>query len=79
MINKKEAQDLCKYILKSRTLTKMKSTYYERMLNNSEIDGNYHGYFNHCSTITGRLTSDLQQVPKKTVSKVKQIFVSRFK
>lgn len=76
--NRQDAQMLAQLILKKRRLDKMLSTYYERLGNNLYSDSCFRGYFAHCATDTGRLVSDLQQVPKAKVSNVKQIFVSRY-
>lgn len=44
-------------------LIKIRSTYIERFLNNSE-DGRYYPYFKQHGTVSGRYGSDLQQLPK---------------
>jgi len=77
-MNKQDAQQIASLMLKVRRLKKMLSTYYIRLADNTYPDGCVRGYFIHCSTMTGRLTSDLQQVPKKKVAKVKRMFVSRY-
>jgi hypothetical protein len=78
MTNKEDAQKLAKLILQKRRYDKMIKTYYIRIGENTYPDSCFRGYFTHCSTETGRLTSDLQQVPSKKVGKIKQIFVSRY-
>lgn len=48
----------------------------------NEVDGCIHHKLNHVNTVTGRLSSsdpNMQNTPKKNMSKVKQVFVSRFR
>lgn len=77
-MQKNEAKRFASLILTTRRYQKMIQTYYIRVKNNLYSDGCIRGYFNHCSTETGRLTSDLQQVPRKDKAKIKQMFISRY-
>lgn len=76
---KSDAKLLCSLILKTRRIQKMIGTYYQRLSEQTYEDGCIRPYFHHVVTVTGRLTSDIQQVPKANVSKVKQIYSTRYK
>lgn len=76
---KDNARQLAKVILRRRRIMKFISTYYVRLLENRYIGSLVRGYFVHCSTDTGRLSSDQQQVPKAKISKIKRMFVTRYK
>jgi len=56
----------------------MLSTYYIRLSEQIYDDGMIRPYYVHVATQTGRLVSDIQQVPKSKVSKVKAMFVTRW-
>lgn len=76
---KEDAQHIARLIIRKRRLDKFLSTYYERNLENMYEDGCVRGYYHHNNTETGRLVSDAQQVPKSSISKIKRMFVSRYK
>lgn len=77
--NKEDAKEFAGLILKYRRLKKDIQTYYQRILDNLYPDDCIRGYYKHNASTTGRLTSDQQQVPKKNISQVKQIYITRFK
>jgi len=52
-----------------RGLQKQLSTYLRRWLNLSESDGRVHPNFNQNGTVTGRLSGDLQQIPRDSYLK----------
>jgi DNA polymerase I-like protein with 3'-5' exonuclease and polymerase domains len=74
-----DAKEFCQILLRVKRVNKMIGTYYDRLKDRTYPEGVIRGYLNHCSTQTGRLTSDLQQMPSRRLSKVKQMFTSRFK
>lgn len=76
--HKSEAGQLALNIIRVRTINKMISTYYDRLVNNQYSDKCVRGYFKHCLTDTARLSSDMQQVPKVNVSNVRRMFISRY-
>lgn len=80
-----------KALAKLQSMAKDVGTYYivtdektgetKGMLSLVGLDGLVHHSINHCSTVTGRFSSNspnLQNVPKGTKSAVKTVFVSRF-
>lgn len=80
-----------KALAKLQSIAKDLGTYYivtdektgetKGMLSLVGLDGLVHHSINHCSTVTGRFSSNspnLQNVPKGTKSAVKTVFVSRF-
>jgi DNA polymerase I-like protein with 3'-5' exonuclease and polymerase domains len=80
-----------KALAKLQSMAKDLGTYYivtdektgetKGMLSLVGLDGLVHHSINHCSTVTGRFSSNspnLQNVPKGTKSAVKTVFVSRF-
>jgi DNA polymerase-1 len=59
-----EVSEIAKLILELRTIDKWLSTYIEGKLN-KVINGRIHTSINNAGTITGRVSSDLQQEPKE--------------
>jgi DNA polymerase-1 len=59
-----EVSEIAKTILELRTIDKWLSTYIEGKLN-KVINGRIHTSINNAGTITGRVSSDLQQEPKE--------------
>ncbi len=77
----RDAAEIARLILRSRTLKKQISTYYDSTEKFIYPDGCVHAQFNHADTDTGRLSSklpNLQNQPNKEVSKAKEHFISRF-
>jgi DNA polymerase-1 len=77
----RDAAEIARLILRSRTLKKQISTYYDSTEELIYDDGCVHAQFNHADTDTGRLASklpNLQNQPSKEASKVKEHFISRF-
>lgn len=63
----KENDPVAKLIGSLRTLEKWNSTYITKLLRDSEYDGRIHPSLNPFQTITGRYSSDFQQMPKKAL------------
>jgi len=59
----KDTVKFIQYLDKYRQACKLKSTYIDKFIPDS--DGRYRGSFNNCGTVTGRLSSNLQQLPKE--------------
>lgn len=56
---------VCDRVLEYRHIAKEKATYIDRWLENSSPDGRYFPYFLQHGTVTGRLSGNMQQVPRK--------------
>jgi uracil-DNA glycosylase family 4 len=72
------AADLCTYILRYRSLTKLNSTYIKGILDHCDAQGVVHANFNQTRTVTGRLSCsqpNLQNIPRG--SEIKRLFVAR--
>lgn len=60
------AKEFVEVLLKLRTIEKWYSTYILRFIN-GQYQGKYHSTFNQFGTVSGRLSSDCQQFPKKAL------------
>lgn len=60
------AREFVEVLLKLRTIEKWYSTYILRFIN-GQYKGKYHSTFNQFGTVSGRLSSDCQQFPKKAL------------
>lgn len=78
MNNKEDAQKFCKLLIQNKKIRKIRKTYFDRVMQNLYPDECVRGYFHHTSTVTMRLTSDQQQLPRKTKNFVKKIYVTRY-
>jgi DNA polymerase-1 len=62
-----EGDELAVLIGRIRRLDKWKSTYIERILENSAYDGRFYTQFNQFNTVSGRFSGDAQQFPKDPI------------
>lgn len=67
----------CKDLVVYNKLSKIKSTYYERFLEESE-NGQYYASFKQHSTVSGRYGSDFQQLPRTLATQGEDDVVSRY-
>ena len=63
-----EARRLAQIIQKLRSLEKWYSTYIMRILENAKHDGKVYTRLNTAGAVSGRMSSDLQQFPKKALT-----------
>ncbi len=60
-------------------LTKFVGTYVEKLLTECDDEGIYRGFYDLTGTVTGRMVSDLQQLPRGTTNEdVRKCIISRF-
>lgn len=71
--------DTIKWVHEYKSLDKLGGTYVEKLLNLSDDRGIYRGFYDLTGTVTGRMISDLQQLPRGTTNEdVKRCIISRF-
>lgn len=63
-------------LLRFRRLFKLDKTYYKRFLEMTDEYGRLHASFKQHGTVSGRLSGDMQQVPKEKIGRVKDGFVA---
>lgn len=74
-----DEHDIVKWVHEYKSLSKFGGTYVEKLLNQSDSKGIYRGFYDLTGTVTGRMTSDLQQLPRGTTNEdVKRCVISRF-
>lgn len=76
----KRQKEIISLILDRAKLTKMKSTYFDGLLD-KVVGGHVHSSMNQCVTITGRLSSsnpNNQNLPRGTTGPAKMPFISRY-
>ena len=73
-----EDNRILKHLKTYRNMTKIIGTYIDRMLEGERKDtGRYHGYFKYTGTDTGRLSSDVQQIPSSGIgAKIRECVIS---
>jgi DNA polymerase I-like protein with 3'-5' exonuclease and polymerase domains len=60
-------------------LAKFYGTYIKRIEQGIKLDGLYHPSYDITGTVTGRLSGDMQQLPRGTTNEdIKRLFISRF-
>lgn len=73
-----EDNRILKHLKTYRNMTKIIGTYIDRMLDGERQDTKrYHGYFKYTGTDTGRLSSDVQQIPSSGIgSKIRECIIA---
>ena len=75
-------EEIAKYILEYRKLSKLKSTYIDALPKSADKNNRIHTNFNQTGTVTGRLSSsdpNLQNIPVKTDDgmKIREGFIAK--